>query len=159
MPKIKRLHHGAGAKISIYKKFLHPRAAVCANYLNPSKNDVLGDLLVLGQGEKNVCKQLHGSIMMRHAEFDDGQILHVVTRFSKVQQERPHEDFFTRPSQEDLEGGGDVAGEADEIEGHETPSILNDDIANFRAQGCAVDNAKEPSPDNIPSPQDKGIAS
>jgi hypothetical protein len=39
---------GVGAKISVYKKFLHPRATVCSRYPNASKNDVLDDLLVIG---------------------------------------------------------------------------------------------------------------
>jgi hypothetical protein len=155
MPKIKRLRHGVGAKISVYKRFLRPRAAVCAKYPNASKNDVLDDLLVIGQEEKVVCKRLQGCIMMRHADFDDGRILHAVTRFCKVQQEGPIESLFERPLPDDLEGGGNVAGEADDIEGREIPSILNEDISNFRAQGFAVDNDNEPAPENIPSPQDQ----
>jgi hypothetical protein len=158
MPKIKRLRHGVGAKISVYKRFLHPRAAVCAKYPNASKNDVLDDLLVIGQEEKVVCKRLQGCIMMRHADFDDGQILHAVTR-CKVQQEGPIESQFERPLPDDLEGGGNVAGEADDIEGREIPSILNEDISNFRAQDFAVDDDNEPAPENIPSPQDQGIDS
>ena len=157
MPKIKRLRHGVGAKISVYKKFLHPRVVVSARYPNASKNDVLDDLLVIGQEEKVVCKRLQSCILMRHADFDDGQILHAVTRFCKVQQEGPLESLFERVSQENLEGGGRVAGETEEIEGRQIPSILNEDISSFRAQGFAVDDDNDPAPENIPSPQDQTV--
>ena len=157
MPKSKRLRHGVGAKISVYKKFLHPRAVVSAKYPNASKNDVLDNLLVVGQEEKVVCKRRQVCIVMRHDDFDDGQILHAVTRFCKVQQEGPLESLFETPLPEDMEGGGHVAGLPDEEEGREVPSILNEDISNFRAQGFAVDDDNEPAPENIPSPQDNSI--
>ena len=54
MPKHKRLRHGVGAKITVYKKFLHPRAAISQRYPNATKNNVLGNLLVIGQEEKIV---------------------------------------------------------------------------------------------------------
>ena len=125
MPKIKRLRHDVGAKISVYKKFLHPRAAVCCQYPNASKNDVLDDLLVIGQEEKVVCKRMQSCILMCHDDFDNGQILHAVTRFCKVQQKEPVESLFERPSQQDVDGGANVTGEAEEIEGRQMPSILN----------------------------------
>jgi hypothetical protein len=133
MPKIKRLvRHGVGAKISVNKKFLHPRAAVCSRYPNASKNDALDDLLVIGREEKVVCKRMQRScILMRHDDFDNGQILHDVTRFCKVQQEGPVESLFKRPSQQDVDGGAHVTGKAEEFEGCEIPSILNEDISNF----------------------------
>ncbi len=87
-------------------KFLHPRPVVCAQYLNASKNDVLDDLLVIGQEEKVVCKRLQSCILMCYVDFDDGQILHAVTRFCKVQQEGPVEFLFDRPPEGDLGGGG-----------------------------------------------------
>ena len=49
---------------------------------------------------------------MRHADFDDGQILHAVTRSCKVRQEGSLEAMVERPPQEDLEGGGHVGSEA-----------------------------------------------
>ncbi len=52
-----------------------------------------------------------------------------------------------------------MAGKAEEIEGRQIPSILNEDISNFRAQGFAVDNDNDPAPQNIPSPQDQGMDS
>jgi hypothetical protein len=54
MPKNKQLRHGVGAKISVYKKFLRPRAAVSNKYPNATKNDVLYNLLVISQEEKLV---------------------------------------------------------------------------------------------------------
>jgi hypothetical protein len=39
----------------------------------------------------------------------------------------------------------------------EMPSILNEDISNFRAQGFAVDDDNEPAPENIPTSTDTGI--
>ena len=68
---------------------------------------------------------------MRHDDFDNGQILHAVTRFCKVQQEEPVESLFKRPSQQDVDGGAHVNGKAEEFEGREIPSILNEDISNF----------------------------
>ena len=89
MQKNKRLRHGVGAKISVYKKFLHPRKAVSTKYPNSTKNAVLEDLLVIGQEEKLVSKRRQVCLMMRHDDFDDGQILHAVARFCKVTEEGP----------------------------------------------------------------------
>jgi len=47
MPKIKRLRNGIGAKISVYKKFLHPRALAAANYPNAARTDVLHGLVAV----------------------------------------------------------------------------------------------------------------
>jgi hypothetical protein len=115
---------------------------------------VLDNLLVIGQEEKVVCKQRQVCIVMRNDEFDDGQILHAVTRFCKVQQEGLLESLFKKPFPEDMEGGGHVAGLPEEEEGCEVPSIFNEEISNFRAQGFAVDDDSEPAPEHIPSPQD-----
>ena len=79
MQKNKRLHHDIGAKISVYKTFLHTRADVCAKYQNASKNGVLVDLLTIGQEEKLVSKQEQGFFWTQNANFDDGQILHNAT--------------------------------------------------------------------------------
>ena len=155
MPRNKRLRHGIGANISVYKKFLHPRAAVCDKYPNASKNDVLDDLIAIGQEEKLVSKRMQGCILMRHVDFDDGQILHAVTRYCKVMQEGPRESLFDTPPQEDVEGGEDVAVEVEAPEAREIPRFLNEDISNFRAQGFAVDDDNEPAPENVPSPNDE----
>ena len=61
MPKNKRLRHGVGAKISVYKKFLHPRVAVSNKYPNATKNDVLDNLLVISQEEK-LCPSVDKSV-------------------------------------------------------------------------------------------------
>jgi hypothetical protein len=66
--------------------------------------------------------------MLHNDNFDDGQILHAVTRFCMVQQEGPVESLFERPSQQDVDSGANVTGEAEGIEGREIPSILNEDI-------------------------------
>jgi hypothetical protein len=155
MPRNKRLRHGVGANISVYKKFLHPRAAVCAKYPNAAKNDMLDDLIAIGQEEKLVSKRMQGCILMRHVDFDDGQILYAVTRYCKVLQEGPLESLFERPTQDDVQGGEHVAVEADVLEEREIPETLNEDISNFRAQGFAVDDDNEPAPENIPSPNDE----
>jgi hypothetical protein len=56
---------------------------------------------------------------MRDKDFDDGQVLHAsVTHFCKVQQEVSVESLFERPSYEDVDGGANVAVDAEEIEGH-----------------------------------------
>jgi hypothetical protein len=118
---------------------------------------VLDDLLAIGQEEKFVCKQMQSCILMRHDDFDNGQILQAVTRFCKVQQEGLVESLFERPSQQDVGGGANVTGKAEEIEGREIPSLLNEEISNFRAQRFAVDDDNDPDPENIPSPQDQSM--
>jgi hypothetical protein len=60
MPKKKRLRHGVVAKISVYKKFLHPRAAISRKVSKRNKEYVLDNLLVVGQEEKLVSKALAG---------------------------------------------------------------------------------------------------
>ena len=109
MPKNKRLRHGVGAKIAVYKKFLHSRAAVSKKYPNARKNDVLDNLLVISQEEKLVSKRRQVCLTMLHDDFDDGQILHAVARFFKVTEEGPVESFFDLPSANELTNETDVA--------------------------------------------------
>lgn len=154
MPKNKRLRHGIGAKITVYKKFLHPRALVSAKYPNASKGDVLDDLIAVGQAEKTVCKRLQTCIVMRHDDFDDGQLLHAVARYCKVQQEGALEHLFNDSQQDDSEAVGVVAVGDEEVELREIPSILNEDVSNFRAQGFAVDDDNDPAPENVPQRND-----
>jgi len=56
-------------------------------------------------------------------------------------------------SQDDVEGGEDVAVEADVLEAHDIPETLNEDISNLRAQGFAVNDDIEPAPRNTPHPK------
>ena len=156
MPKNKRLRHGVGAKISVYKKFLHPRKAISTKYPNATKNDVLDNLLVIGQEEKLVSKRRQVCLTMRHQNFDDGQILHAVARFCKVTEEGPVESLFDMPLASNMESDKNVAVRGDENQEREIPSVLNEDISNFRAQGFAVDDDKEPAPENIPTSDDTG---
>ncbi|KAI2511756.1 hypothetical protein MHU86_2650 [Fragilaria crotonensis] len=132
MARNKRLRHGDGAKISVYKKFLHPRAAVSKRYPNnAAKNDVLDNLLVIGQEEKVVSKCRQVCITMRHDDFDDGQILHAVAQFCKVTEEGPVESLFDTIPSNDVGNDEDVAVGGDENEQREIPSILNEDISSF----------------------------
>ena len=123
MPRSKRLRHGVGAKVSVYKKFLHPRAAVSKRYPNATKNDVLDNLLVIGLEEKVVSKRRQVCITMRHDDFDDGQILHAVARFCKVTEEGPVESLFNTIPTNDVGNDEDVAVGGDENEQREIPSI------------------------------------
>jgi hypothetical protein len=154
MPKNKRLRHGIGAKISVYKKFLHPRVLICAKYPNAAKGDVLDGLLAVRQEEILVCKRLQTCILMRHEDFDDGQLLHAVVRYCKVQQEGAPEHLFNEAQQSDHEGVEDVAVGGEEVVQREVPSILNEDASNFRAQGFEVDDDNDPAPENVPGPND-----
>ena len=92
---------------------------------------MLDDLIAIGQEEKLVLKQMQGCLLMRHVDFDDGQVLHAVTRYCKVMQEGPRESLFDTPLQEDVEGGEDVAVEVEATEVCEIPQFLNKDISNF----------------------------
>ena len=90
MPKSKRLHHGVGAKISIYMMLLQPKAMDFAKYSNASKIDALGDLWIVGHEEKGVCKVGQDFFTAFHTDFDDRHIRSVVTRLSSFNQEGPH---------------------------------------------------------------------
>jgi hypothetical protein len=57
MPKNKRRRHGVAAKIIVYKKSIHFRAAISKRYPNATKNDVLSNLLVIGQEENIASKR------------------------------------------------------------------------------------------------------
>ena len=105
MPKIKRLRHGIGAKISVYKKFLHPRALVAAKYPNAGKADVLHGLVAVQQEEKTVSRKKQSCIVMRHDDFDDGHLLHAVTRYCKVVEEGAVEHLFIDTLGDSVEGG------------------------------------------------------
>ncbi len=104
---------------------------MCAKYPNAAKNDMLDDLIAIGQEEKLVPKRMQGCILMRHVDFDDGQILYAVTRYCKVLQEGPLESLLDTPPHFDVESGEHMAVEADVLEVHEIPETLNKDISNF----------------------------
>ena len=112
------------------------------------------NLLVIGQEEKLVSKRRQVCLTMRHDDFDDGQILHAVARFCKVTEEGPVESLFDILSRNDVENDKNVAVGDDENTEREIPSVLNEDISNFRAQGFAVDDDNEPAPENIPTSTD-----
>ncbi len=50
-----------------------------------------------------------------------------------------------------MENEGNVAVGGDENEERAIPSVLNEDISNFRAQGFGVDDDNKPAPENIPT--------
>jgi hypothetical protein len=94
---------------------------------------------------------------MRHVVFEDGQVRNVATRYCKVIQEGPLEFLFGTPLQEDVEGGEDVAGEANEIEVPKVREKSNGEISNFRAQGFVLNDNNQPAPENLPTPNDAGF--
>ncbi|KAI2510973.1 hypothetical protein MHU86_3445 [Fragilaria crotonensis] len=90
---------------------------------------------------------------MQHNDFDDGQILHAVTRFCKVTEEGPVEFLFDSTIPTNNAGNDkDVAVGGDENEEREIPSFMNEDASSFRVQGFSDDNDNEPAPKNIPTP-------
>jgi hypothetical protein len=133
MTKIKRLRHGVGAKISVLKKFLHPRPLVAAKYPNAGKMDTLHDLLALGQEEKTVSKKPKLCIIKRHDDFDDGQLLHAVARYCEVVQEGAPEHIFNDTLQDSHAAGGAVAVEGQANKAAEIPTNLNggEDASSF----------------------------
>jgi hypothetical protein len=132
MPRNKQLRHGVGAKISVYKTFLHPRAAISKRYPSATKNYVLENLLVIGQEEKLVSKRRQVCLTMRHNNFDDGQILYAVAQFyMKVTKGGPVESLFDGIPTNNVENAENVAVAGDEILEREIPSVLNKDVTNF----------------------------
>ncbi len=116
---------------------------------------MLDDLLAVGQEEKLVCKRLQTCTVIRHEHFDEGQLLHAVARYCKVQQEGASGHLFNKAQQQsDLEGVEAVAVRGEEVVQREVPSILNEDASNFRAQGFEVDDNNNPAPKNLPGPND-----
>ena len=85
MTKSKRLCNGNGAKVSVYKKFLYSRKDVYAKYPNANKGEVLNELLVVRQEEKNVNMRQQMCVVVRHVDSDDGQLLYTVSRSCKVE--------------------------------------------------------------------------
>ena len=131
MPNNKRLRHGVGAKVSIYKKFLHPKKAVSTRYPNYTKNEVLDNLLTIAQEEKLVSKCQQVCLTMRHDDFDDGQILHAVAQYRKVTDKGPIESLFNISPSNNVENDENVAAADDENGRCEVPRVLNKDISIF----------------------------
>ena len=89
---------------------------------------------------------------MRHDDFDDGELIHVVSQYCKVQQEGALEHFFNESQRDEPEGVGAVAVTNKEDDQVEVPLMLNgEDASNFRAQGFEVDDNNDPAPENIPN--------
>jgi thymidine kinase len=63
----KRLRHGVGANISVFKQPLHQRAVISKRYPNATKYNELDNLLAIGQEEKLVskCRQVWLTIQRR----------------------------------------------------------------------------------------------
>ncbi|KAI2500665.1 Transposase IS4 [Fragilaria crotonensis] len=101
-----------------------------------------------------VSRRLQVCLTMRHDDFDDGQILHAVARFCKVTQEGPIESLFDVIPTNDVENDRSVAVGGNENDEREIPSVLNEDVSSFRAQGFAVDDDNEPAPENVPTSND-----
>ena len=58
---------------------------------------------------KNVNTRRQMCVVMQHVNFDDGQLLHSVSCYCKVEREGATEHSFNDTIQDDPEGGGDVA--------------------------------------------------
>ena len=69
MPKNKRLRHGIGAKISVYKTFPHLQPIVAAKYTDARRMDVLHDVLAVQQGEKTASRKRQSCILRHHDNF------------------------------------------------------------------------------------------
>ena len=72
MPKNKRLRHGVGAKILVYKAFPHLQPIVAVKYTNARRMDVLHGVLAVHQGEKTASRKRQSCILMHHDNFYDG---------------------------------------------------------------------------------------
>lgn len=155
MARKKRLHHGIGAICQVVKRLLHPRKLIADKYPNAQKNDVLGDLLAVGCEEKTVGKKPQLCILMRHSDFDDGEILYAVVRYCRVLTEGPPGDRFLNTIAATPESPAGVASPGIENAEVEVPEILGgtiNDASIFRAEGISVDDDNEPAPENIPVP-------
>jgi hypothetical protein len=73
-----RLCHGAGANISVYIKFLHPRALVCNKLPNAQPQDVLINCAAKAQEVKTLSKRMQTGIFMHHDLFNDGSQIYAV---------------------------------------------------------------------------------
>ena len=157
MPRNKRQRHGVGAKISVYKNVLHPQASACAKPPNAPKNDVLHDLLPIGQDEKCMNEQSQGYILTWDGDFYDGQFLHSATPYYAVQQDELLESVFNESQQKSLEGGGHVVALVESKEALEVEESLNLENANFRAKGFTLEDNNQPALENIPTQIDPYI--
>ena len=126
-------------------------SAISKRCPNATKNDVLDNLLVIGQKDKLISKRWQVWWTMQHNNFDNGELLHAVARFCKVTGEGPVESLFDVTPINDVENMQNVTVEGDENLENEIPSGLNKDVSNFRAQGFSVNNDNEPAPENIPT--------
>ena len=69
---------------------------------------------------------------LRHANFDNGTLLHAVARYCKVQHEGAPELYFIDSSQDTVEDGTPVIAEEGNEIGVPIPTILNnEDMSNF----------------------------
>ena len=88
---------------------------------------MLHGLVAFQQEEETVSKKRQSCIVMRHDDFDDGHLLHAVTRYCKVIEEGAVEHLFIDTLGDSVEGGTSVAVEEQANEGVEVPSISYDD--------------------------------
>jgi hypothetical protein len=89
-----RLCHGIGAKITVYIKFLHPRALVCNKLPNAQPQVVLTNCVAIVQEVKTVSKKLQTCIVMHHDLFNDASQIYAVAQYCRVIQEGAVRLFF-----------------------------------------------------------------
>ncbi len=112
---------------------------------------MLDNLFVVEEEKKLASKRRQVCLTMRHDNFDDDQILHAVAQFCKITEKGPVESLFNNIPTYNVENDENVAVGVDENVEREIPSISNEDVSNFRAQGFSVDDNNEPAPENIPN--------
>jgi hypothetical protein len=96
---------------------------------------------------------MQSCILMRHDNFDDGHMLHVITRYCKVEEEGSPASLFNDILQDAPEDGIDVAFTVEENMPAEIPVNSGDDDAlNIRALRFCVDDDNVPDEENIPIP-------
>jgi len=151
---------GKDAIVSVLLKYVHPSEHIRNKYINPLPNQALQNCTVLRQEVKKIHGRNQLAIVVRHPKFMDGDSLidlYATKRWFKIQEEGPADFFFTQPRPT-------VNAEVPEEEEEEMPAAILEqakrggmlEVEDYLGMGLAVDDDKEPAPENVPTNTNHG---
>lgn len=150
------MSHGKDAKITVLTRFVHPSIHMRNKYPNTHRDERLNGCVTICQAEKVVRRKNQLCIVFRHDDFP-GIELYAVKKHCVVTEVGPTDLWFDNAPTAVVERARAAEHPSSIVEHFPSArQIDSDDIANFRANGIAVDVDTEPAPENRPNHQVPG---
>ena len=152
-------YHGVGAVVSALMRFIHPSEHIRNKYPNPLPSQRLENCTTIHQEVKNVSRRDQLTLVVHHEEFKhaDGTFieLYTVKRYWKVHQSGHPDYFFDKvQNQQENEDETEDTLVPEAVDEHLNGEIHTTQTITALVNVVDVDDDNEPSPENIPQPND-----